>query len=150
TNILRDVGEDGRAGRIYLPADLLVRHGVTAGALAEMRDGRALVSGDYACLVEELMRDAEANYALAFEAIPRLPAFAQRPVAVASHVYRGIHAAIRRNGYDNLRLRARTTAPEKALLAARALWHLRAARQAARGGLPDPSVPFATRAGVLQ
>ena len=78
------------------------------------------------------MRAAEAEYAQAFAAIPRLPAFARRPVAVAAHVYRGIHAAIRRNGYDNLRLRARTTAPEKVLLVSSALLDLRAARRASR------------------
>ena len=150
TNILRDVGEDGRAGRIYLPAELMARHGVTAGALAEMRDGGGAISPGYSSLVEELMRDAEADYALAFGAIPRLPLFAQRPVAVAAHVYRGIHGAIRRNGYDNLRLRARTTAPEKAVLAARALWQLRATRRAAGAGLLETPAPFATRAGVLQ
>jgi phytoene/squalene synthetase len=61
-------------------------------------------------------------------------------VAVAGHVYRGIHAAIRRNGYDNLRLRARTTAPEKAVLAARALWELRAARR--RLAFPADAAPM--------
>ncbi|HSU14333.1 squalene/phytoene synthase family protein [Longimicrobium sp.] len=130
TNILRDVGEDARAGRLYLPADLMQRHGITAAALATMGGGGAPVSPSYAALLEQLMRAAEADYALALAAIPRLPDFFQRPVAVAAHVYRGIHGAIRRNGYDNLRLRARTTAPGKALLAARALWELRGCRRA--------------------
>ncbi|HEU4561493.1 MAG TPA: squalene/phytoene synthase family protein [Longimicrobium sp.] len=129
TNILRDVGEDGRAGRTYLPADLLARHGITPEALAAIRTSRAPIPFAYRSLVEELMREAEASYALAFEAIPRLPGFFQRPVAVAAHVYRGIHGAIRRNGHDNLRLRARTTALGKMLLAGRALWELRAARR---------------------
>jgi phytoene synthase len=133
TNILRDVGEDLGAGRIYLPADLMRRHAITGVALAAMRAGRAPVPPEYAALVEELMRAAEAEYALAFAAIPRLPGFFQRPVAVAAHVYRGIHGAIRRNGYDNLRQRARTTAAGKAMLAVRALWELRAARRGAAG-----------------
>ncbi len=149
TNILRDVGEDGRAGRIYLPADLMARHGVTSDALSQMRGGRAPISAPYRALIEALMRDAEASYELAFEAIPRLPGFARRPVAVASHVYRGIHAAIRRNGYDNLRLRARTSPPEKAVLAARALWQLRQTRAVAES-LPEPGAPFATSAGALR
>jgi phytoene synthase len=145
TNILRDVGEDLDAGRIYLPADVMRRHGITADALAAMRAGRTPVSAEYAALVGELMREAEAGYALAFAAIPRLPAFFQRPVAVAAHVYRGIHDAIRRNGFDNLRPRARTTAPGKAMLAARALWELRAARRRAGGiGLrTEPEVAVA-------
>jgi phytoene synthase len=130
TNILRDVGEDARAGRLYLPADLMRRHGVTADALAAAVAGTAPLPAGYPALVEELMRSAEEDYALAFAAIPRLPEFFQKPVAVAAHVYRGIHASIRRNGYDNLHLRARTSAPEKALLAARALRDLRTARRA--------------------
>ena len=151
TNILRDVGEDGRAGRIYLPADLMARHGITPGALLAMCRGDGLVGIGYIQLVDELMREAEASYALAFEAIPRLPEFFQRPVAVAAHVYRGIHAQIRRNGYDNLGLRARTGTATKAMLAARALWELRAARiRADRQALTEHgSVSLAGGGGML-
>ncbi|MBV9110542.1 MAG: squalene/phytoene synthase family protein, partial [Gemmatimonadetes bacterium] len=137
TNILRDVGEDARAGRLYLPAELMRRHGVTVDALAAAGAGTAPLPVGYPALVEELMRSAEADYALAFAAIPRLPAFFQKPVAVAAYVYRGIHASIRRNGYDNLRLRARTSAVEKALLAARALRDLRSSRRAASESAPE-------------
>ena len=45
TNIIRDVGEDARRGRIYLPQDELARHGVTAASLlkheTDARDGAA-------------------------------------------------------------------------------------------------------------
>jgi phytoene/squalene synthetase len=97
-----------------------------------MRGGASPVTPAYAALLEELMREAEADYALALAAVPRLPAYFQRPVAVAAWVYRGIHGAIRRNGYDNLRRRARTGAAEKAVLAARALWELHRARSSER------------------
>jgi phytoene synthase len=130
TNILRDVGEDWRAGRLYLPAELMRRHGVAVDAIGPMARGASPVSPAYAALVEELMRVAEADYAAALAAVPRLPGYFQRPVAVAGWVYRGIHRAIRRNGYDNLRLRARTGGVEKAALAAGALWELRRARRA--------------------
>lgn len=128
TNILRDVGEDARAGRIYLPQDAMRRHGVTADELREMCGGRP-ISQSYMHLVDELMRAADGAYDLAFAAIPRLPAFFQRPVAVAAGVYRGIHREIRRNGYDNLRRRAHTSSAAKALLAVRALYDLRSARR---------------------
>jgi phytoene/squalene synthetase len=101
--------------------------------------------------VEALMRSADEEYAFAFAAIPRLPAFFQKPVAVAAHVYRGIHASIRRNGYDNLRRRARTSAAGKALLAARALRDLRAARRTALAPAPEvwmePDAAAAVRSG---
>ena len=41
TNIVRDVGEDARRGRIYLPQDDLARHGVTAAALLRREGGDA-------------------------------------------------------------------------------------------------------------
>jgi phytoene synthase len=123
TNILRDVGEDWRRGRLYLPADVMERHGVTEDAIARMCRGGARDPA-YRCMTEELLRSAEASYRAAFPAIRELPAAFRRPVAVAAHVYRGIHAPLRRTGYDNLRRRAVTGGAAKAMLAGRALWDL--------------------------
>ncbi|HEU0012381.1 MAG TPA: phytoene/squalene synthase family protein, partial [Longimicrobium sp.] len=140
TNILRDVGEDRRAGRLYLPADRLRAHGVTVEEIDRTLAGAAPVSTRYAALVAELMRGAEAEYALGFAAIPRLPRWFQAPVAVAAHVYRAIHGSIRRNGCDNLRLRARTGPAVKALAAVQAMWDLRRARGALAAGFElEPS-----------
>jgi 15-cis-phytoene synthase len=123
TNILRDVGEDWRRGRLYLPADVMQRHGVTEDSIGRMCRGGG-VDPAYRCMTEELLRSAEASYHAAFPAIRELPAAFRRPVAVAAHVYRGIHAPLRRAGYDNLRRRAVTGGGAKAMLAARALWDL--------------------------
>jgi phytoene synthase len=71
--------------------------------------------------MERMMDVADADYRRAEEAIPRLPRQFGRAAAVASAVYRGIHGAIRRNGYDTVRMRAYTTAPRKVALAATAL-----------------------------
>ena len=43
TNILRDVGEDWRQGRLYLPADVMERHGVTEDSIARMCGGAAVL-----------------------------------------------------------------------------------------------------------
>ena len=125
TNILRDVGEDVRAGRIYLPEDRMRAHGVGAKDLIASCSAGAPLPRGYPALVEELLRGAEADYVRAFDAIPELPRSFQKPVAVAAHVYRGIHAEIRRRSYDNLRQLAVTSRRGKALLAMRALWELR-------------------------
>ncbi|MEO5590220.1 MAG: squalene/phytoene synthase family protein [Gemmatimonadaceae bacterium] len=125
TNILRDVGEDTLAGRCYLPADMMRAHGVTHAELDQTCRSGAPISAGYAPLVEELLQAAERDYDLAFSAIPELPRSFQKPVAVAAHVYRGIHAQIRRQAYDNLRQRAVTSRRGKAVLAAQALWQLR-------------------------
>ncbi len=135
TNILRDVGEDARRGRIYLPLQLLERHGIPPAELRAAARGERLVDPRYPPLVEELLQLAEADYRDAFAAIPSLPVPVRRPVAVAAFVYRGIHGEIRRRGYDNLRQRASTSAPAKLVLATRALRELgRTPRRGDRGG----------------
>lgn len=108
TNILRDVGEDWRRGRLYLPLDRLEAHGVTREGLDGLAR-RGTVPAGYAELTEELIGVADRHYARAFEAIPCLPTFYRRPVAVAARVYQGIHDEIRRNGYDNGSRRAHTS-----------------------------------------
>ena len=124
TNILRDVGEDLEAGRLYLPLDHLNRHGVDRDLLeAKAREGSPMFPG-YRRLLEDLMAQADADYTAAFQAIPALPEFFQRSVAVAARAYQGIHQEIRRNGYDNLTRRAGTSPLRKALLAAGALLEL--------------------------
>ncbi|HSH45485.1 MAG TPA: hypothetical protein VK966_06500, partial [Longimicrobiales bacterium] len=63
-------------------------------------------------------------YSAALAAVPLLPRSFARPVAVAAHVYRGIHNGIRRRRYDNLRTRSYTSAVAKGYHATRALWEL--------------------------
>lgn len=129
TNILRDVGEDLDRGRVYLPDDLLAVHGLDREELHAMRQGRSPIGPAYRGLMEELMAVADRDYELAFQAIPALPPFFQRPVAVAARVYQGIHREIRANGYDNLALRAHTGPLRKTRLAVRAFLELRRERR---------------------
>ncbi len=139
TNILRDVGEDLRRGRLYLPRDRMEAHGVSRGELEELaftgsrqgrrRPGPPLPAG-YIGLLEELIAHADSEYERAMEGVPALPTFFQRPVAVAGRVYRGIHREIRRNGHDNLTRRAHTSFSRKVILGSRGLWEMREARKA--------------------
>jgi 15-cis-phytoene synthase len=117
TNIIRDVGEDLRAGRCYLPGDLMLRYGLDE---AELRVANRMPDG-YAGLVEEMISATEASYRVGFEGISELPRTLRLPVAVAARVYRGILEEVRRNEYDNLNRRARTSGPRKLALAAQAL-----------------------------
>jgi 15-cis-phytoene synthase len=128
TNILRDVGEDWERGRLYLPLDRMAAHGVDRAALGAAVRGGKLPDG-WTALMEELLAHAEADYDLAFEAIPALPVFFQRPVAVAARVYAGIHDEIRKNGHDTLTRRAWTRFPTKLRLGGRALLELRRTRR---------------------
>ena len=128
TNIVRDVGEDLAMDRVYLPADRMAAHGVTRDSLAAMRARAAaggVVDDGYVMLLEEIMSAADSSYAAAYEAMPWLPPFFQRPVAVAAQVYRGIHDKVRASGHDNLNRRAFTTLREKVVLANRGMGRLR-------------------------
>lgn len=124
TNILRDVGEDLRRHRIYLPQDRMDRYGVHERMLQEFLEGRP-ISENYQALIEDLLRDAEQRYEEALVAVPGLPPFFQKPVMVAAYVYRGIHAQIRAQRYDNIRHRARTSWWDKLRLMWQALRRLR-------------------------
>ncbi|TVP55733.1 MAG: hypothetical protein EA351_09720 [Gemmatimonadales bacterium] len=132
TNILRDVGEDWRTGRLYLPLDRLEAHGVTPDQIGRAVEKGGLPAG-WPGLIEELIREAEKDYEQAFEAIPALPTFFQRPVAVAGRVYGGIHREIRLNDYDNLHRRAMTSLGRKVMVGGGALWDLRRTRKASPG-----------------
>lgn len=125
TNILRDVGEDLEDGRVYLPADRRAAHGVSEDDLARMKSGELAISPGYRALIDELMGEADRHYAAAFAAVPALPEFFQKPVAVAAAVYRGIQHEIIENGYDNLTQRAHTRRWTKVRLGVRALLDLR-------------------------
>jgi 15-cis-phytoene synthase len=131
TNIARDVGADLAMGRVYLPGELLSRHGLDRKILERLARGGDPVPSGFAAVMEELMGRAEAGYGAAFQAIPNLPPGFRKAVVVAARVYGGIHDEIRRNGYDTLRLRARTGRFRKGWLALGALKDLRAAERRA-------------------
>jgi len=128
TNIVRDVGDDWRRGRVYLPTSLMRSYGLTRDDLGAMyRGGAGSVTFAYRAVMEALMTTADVYYESAFEAMPFLPATFRRSVAIAAEVYRGIHGEVRRVGYDTISRRAHTTLGQKMLLGARGLGRLRAA-----------------------
>ncbi len=101
TNILRDVGEDLRLGRLYLPADLLTEYGVDVAALQVGR-----VTPEYRKLLEHMTTLARKWYAEGQCGIPLLEGRAKYGVAVAARLYAGILDEVAANGYDNLNRRA--------------------------------------------
>lgn len=140
TNIVRDVGEDLRLGRIYLPTDLMRRFGLDEAALRAMAGGAPLASG-YRALLEALMGEADAAYDRALEGVDGLPPRVRPAVIAAAAAYRGIHAAVRANGHDTIHRRARTTRLRKLALAARALARLGPGRRPIRPLLQGAALP---------
>ncbi|MEX2526156.1 MAG: squalene/phytoene synthase family protein [Gemmatimonadota bacterium] len=143
TNILRDVGEDARAGRLYLPLDALERFGVSWEEIQEWaRKGGEPSAAGWLPLMESLLTQADGWYAEAFRAIPFLPPFFQRPVAVASRVYQGIHGEIRGAGYDVFHRRNSTSLPRKVILGTKGLLELRRSRRAVMSASAPASALF--------
>lgn len=128
TNILRDVSEDWRMGRLYLPVSVMAKHGVEEAQIAEMVEGKMPITSGYRACLQEIAEIADRAYAEAFVAIPCLPAFFQRPVAVAATVYKGIQDRLVERGFDNLSERVYTTKGQKMWLAWRSLRSLRQER----------------------
>jgi phytoene synthase len=94
TNILRDVGEDARRGRIYLPQDERARFGVSeASLLAGHPDG------DYPGLMQWQYERAERTYAEALALLPAVDRRAQRPGLIMAGIYRAVLDETRRAGF---------------------------------------------------
>ena len=82
TNILRDVTEDAKRGRIYLPQSMLEKHGV---AEEDILNGR--FTAGYANATQEIAERAWAHYRLARESFPE----EQRQLLVASEAMGAIY-----------------------------------------------------------
>jgi phytoene synthase len=95
TNILRDIGEDLRAGRIYLPADELKAFNYTAADLAANRIDQRFIA-----LMKFQIARARTFYQQADAGIKLLSRDTRLTVLAASRLYGGILGAIERNNYD--------------------------------------------------
>lgn len=116
TNIARDVGEDARAGRIYLPLDWLCEAGIDPDRwLAAPSPSEALRG-----VVARLLAEAERLYRRSETGIAALPLSCRPAILAARLMYAEIGAEIARNGHDSVTRRARVPASRKATLLARA------------------------------
>jgi phytoene synthase len=102
TNIARDVGEDARRGRVYLPASLCAEVGLDPRLLAT-----AAVAPPAARLaVARLLERADAHYRAADLGVPLLPRGCRLAIASSRRIYAAIGDAIRRRGCDSVAARA--------------------------------------------
>jgi phytoene synthase len=112
TNIIRDVGEDARKNRIYLPMDELRRFEVPAADLLQARP-----SDNFGRLMAFQARRAEEYYRRAFEALPAEDRRAQRAGLIMAAIYRATLAEIERDGFQVLTQRTSLTPLRKLWLA---------------------------------
>jgi phytoene synthase len=118
TNVLRDVGEDLDAGRVYLPAEELRRFGLDRAALEERR-----VTAAFRRLMAFQVARARHYFRDGSRVVPLFPNDGSRlTIRLLHQTYAGILDAIEELGYDVFRTRAYVTAPRKLLILGRAWW----------------------------
>ena len=122
TNIIRDVGDDARRGRIYLPVSELQRFEVKAHELLQ----RSAPWG-YSPRFDALMRfqagRAHAAYDSALRLLPDADRVAQKPGLMMANIYRTLLREIEAQGFQVLHQRTSLTPLRKLWIATRT--HLR-------------------------
>jgi phytoene synthase len=112
TNIIRDVGEDARRNRIYLPLDELARFGVASGDIARLHE----TEGFRRLMVFQIDR-ARDYYRRAFAALPREDRKAQRAGLVMAAIYQTTLDEIEAGGLKVLTSRTSLTPLRKLWIA---------------------------------
>jgi 15-cis-phytoene synthase len=112
TNIIRDVGEDARKNRIYLPMDELKRFDVPASDILQ-----ATYSENFRRLMEFQARRAESFYGLAMQSLPAEDRRTQRAGLIMAAIYRATLAEIEQEGFKVLTQRTSLTPLRKLWLA---------------------------------
>lgn len=112
TNIIRDVGEDARRDRIYLPQDELVRFGVSNEDILRSRE-----TENFRRLMEFQIERAESYYAQAFAALPAEDRKNQRAGIIMAAIYQTILKEIKEDGCHVMRQRVSLTPMRKLWIA---------------------------------
>ncbi|MEO0337308.1 MAG: phytoene/squalene synthase family protein, partial [Pseudomonadota bacterium] len=112
TNICRDILEDARKGRAYLPTEMLTKARLAPSDLEKPVTPDALKA-----LVKSYLNEADRYYSSAYEGLAFIPFRPRFVILLAGEVYRHIGVKIRRNGYDVLSGRTYLSMTEKFVVA---------------------------------
>ena len=113
TNIIRDVGEDARMGRIYLPQDELAQFGVPENSILA-----AQPSPQFAALMQHQFNRARDTYRQAIALLPDADKKAQKAGLIMASIYYALLQEIERDGLANvLRYKIRIPNPRKMRIA---------------------------------
>lgn len=116
TNILRDIGEDFRNGRLYLPREELVFYGIREQDIAEGR-----ITDNWRQFMKFQIERTRQIYAESWAGVKMLEREGQLAIGAASVFYQGILDEIEKNDYDVFTKRASLSAWRK-LRRLPALW----------------------------
>lgn len=113
TNIIRDVGEDARMGRIYLPLDELQQYNVPAAVIQN-----AAPTAEFAALMQFQFERARDTYRQALRLLPAEDKKAQQSGLVMAAIYHALLLEIERDGLSNvLKYKIRIPNPRKLRIA---------------------------------
>lgn len=109
TNISRDVGEDARAGRLYLPTEWMREEDIDPDAfLADPKASPAIRR-----ITRRLLAEARRLYQRSEAGIAALPLSSRPGIFAARHCYDAIGRQVARNGFDSISQRAHTSKSQK-------------------------------------
>jgi 15-cis-phytoene synthase len=116
TNIARDVGEDARNGRLYLPRDWLREAGIDPDAWLRAPRFDAAIAG----VVQRLLQAADLLYERGEHGVAELPRDCRSAILAARLVYAEIGVQLQREGLDSVSRRTVVSKRRKLALIARA------------------------------
>jgi 15-cis-phytoene synthase len=124
TNILRDLWDDVRVGRVYLPADELAAHGSSPEHLLWLgskvaTDGPKAIDAPFRELMRAQIQRARAHYASGLDGVSRLAPDVRFGILVAGRLYAAILEVIEAADYDVFSRRASTSGWQKVSSTAR-------------------------------
>ncbi|HEY0819273.1 MAG TPA: presqualene diphosphate synthase HpnD [Rhizobacter sp.] len=117
TNIIRDVGDDARRGRVYLPVSELQRFDVKAHEVLNRG-----YSERFTALMRFQAERAHRLYDDAFALLPEADRKAQKPGLMMANIYRTLLREIEAGGFQVLHQRISLTPVRKLWIAARTNW----------------------------
>lgn len=121
TNIIRDVGDDARRGRVYLPINELQQFDVKAHELLK-RDSPWGYSDRFQALMRFQAERAHGLYDAALSLLPAADRQAQRPGLMMANIYRQLLREIEAGGFQVLHQRISLTPLRKLWIAALTHW----------------------------
>lgn len=117
TNIARDVGEDARAGRLYLPLRWLREAGIDPGNFLE----HPVADPPLKSVIARLLEQADRLYRRAHDGVGCLPLSCRPAIMAAALLYAEIGRELERKSLDSISHRARVSGARKAVLVLRSL-----------------------------
>ncbi len=112
TNIIRDVGDDARRNRIYLPTQAMQSHGVDPASILRHEHSDALTN-----LLKDMAARAHSLYDEALKTLPKQERSAQRPGLIMAVVYRELLRLVESESFSVLNQRISVAPARKLWLA---------------------------------